>query len=227
MFPRLGAGIFTPTDLGQGAMLTDAAATKAGVDSADPNDPRSRYSVYLLQAAPGASLTELQTQLNRELAGTVPLCPGRFCVVGAQPPGDVVAYGRVHTTGVILIALLALIAAAALVHALVTSTRRRQRDVAVLKMLGFVRRQVAAMACWQGLALTAVALLIGVPVGLILGRWSWFAFADQVGVARTVTIPWLATLAVIPLALIVAVLASVLPAVIARRTRPVTFLQPA
>jgi ABC-type lipoprotein release transport system permease subunit len=227
VFPRLGAGIFTPTDLGQGAMLTDAAARKAGVDAADPSDPRSRYSVYLLQAAPGTSLTELRTQLNGQLAGTVPMCPGRFCVMGPQPPGDVVAYGRVRTTSLVLIALLGLIAAASLVHALVTSARRRQPDIAVLKMLGFERRQVAALACWQGLALTAAALLVGMPIGLILGRWSWIAFADQVGVASSATIPWVAILVIVPLTLALAVVVSVLPAGIARRTRPIAFLRPA
>jgi hypothetical protein len=226
VFPRLGAGIFTPTDVGQGAMLTDAAARKAGVDLAAPNDPRSRYSVYFLQAAPGVSLTTTQHELSHELAGINPLCPSRFCVVGPQPPADVVAYGRVRSTTLALIVLLVVIAAAALAHALLTSARRRQPDVAVLKMLGFRRRQAGAMACWQGLSIAVAALAIGLPVGLIAGRWAWTVFADEVGLAARVDIPWVAVFGAVPLAVLVAIMASVFPALIAARTRPAALLRP-
>jgi hypothetical protein len=226
VFPRLGAGIFTPTDVGQGAMLTDAAARKAGVDNADPSDPRARYSVYFLQSAPGVSLGGVQHQLNQQLDNLVPLCPSRFCVVGPQPPGDVVAYGRVHSTTVALIALLGVIAAAALTHALVTSARRRRPDVAVLKTLGFVARQAAAMACWQGLAMAVAALIVGVPIGIGVGRWAWTIFAEQLGVAPHATIPWGAALVTALAAVIVGLVASALPALIAARTRPSALLRP-
>ena len=144
MFPRLGAGIFTPTDVGLGAALTNAAATEAGVETLDPSDPGSKYSVYFLQAAPGVSLAALQTQLGRQLDGLMGECPGQFCVMGPQRPAEIVAYGRVRSTAVALIALLAIMAAGALAHSLVTSVRRRRHDVAVLKTLGFTRRQLGS-----------------------------------------------------------------------------------
>ncbi len=38
VFPRLGAGSFTPTDLGQGATMTQGALTKLGIDTTDPSN---------------------------------------------------------------------------------------------------------------------------------------------------------------------------------------------
>ncbi len=225
VFPRLGAGIFTPTDVGQGAVLTDVAATKAGVDLADPNDAQARYSVYFLQAAPGVSLTALQAHLGPQLNGLINGCPSQFCVVGAERPGDIVAYGRLRSTTLALVALLGVMAAGALAHSLVTSARRRRRDVAVLKTLGFSNAQVGAMARWQALALAAVALLIGVPLGLIAGRWAWTLFADQIGVAPAASLPLTTVLATVPLALLGSLGIAAIPAAIGRRSRPAALLR--
>ena len=86
---------------------------------------------------------------------------GNACISGPQRPGDIVAYSKVRSTTGVLITLLALMALAALTHSLVTSVRRRRRDFAVLKTLGFTTRQTASTARWQGLALTASALRWG------------------------------------------------------------------
>ena len=72
----------------------------------------------------------------------------------------------------VLAGLLGLAAAAALGHALVTSIRRRRRDLAVLKTLGFVRRQVSATVAWQATTLAVIALVLGVPLGIAAGRWA-------------------------------------------------------
>jgi hypothetical protein len=44
--------------------------------------------------------------------------------------------------------------------------RRRRRDLALLKALGFTRRQISATIAWQATSTVAVGLLIGVPVGI-------------------------------------------------------------
>ena len=60
---------------------------------------------------------------------------------------------------------MALLALLVLVHALVATTRARQRDLAVLRTLGFERRHLSATVAWQA---TAIALL-GVLVGGVFG----------------------------------------------------------
>src|SRR5204863_1345655 len=119
---------FTPTDLGDGAVMTLAAANRLGVDTASPDDPAARDSLYFYRLAPSASGEAVTTRLNHQLAGLIELCPGRACVNGPQVPGDITAYKRVRGTSVTLVVLLALVAFGALAHSLVTSVRRRRRD---------------------------------------------------------------------------------------------------
>ena len=81
-----------------------------------------------------------------------PLLIAAVAVVSAQqqpPPNptfratvDLVNFGRVHSLPAIIAGLMAVVASAMLGHTLVTSVRRRRRDLAILKTLGFQRHQV-------------------------------------------------------------------------------------
>jgi ABC-type lipoprotein release transport system permease subunit len=62
--------------------------------------------------------------------------------------------------------VLALLAVGTLAHVLLTGVQRRRRDLAVLKILGLLRSQLLRVVSWQASALAAVALLVGLPVGL-------------------------------------------------------------
>ena len=84
------------------------------------------------------------------------------------------------TTPAILGAGLALGAVSALALTLVASVRRRRREFALLKTLGFVRRQLAAAVAWQSSIAVAIGVLIGVPVGVLLGRILWDLFAHEI-----------------------------------------------
>lgn len=87
-----------------------------------------------------------------------------------------------------LSALLLFLGAATLLHFLATSVRRRSRDLAVLRTMGFVRRQLSAAIAWQATALAAASVVVGIPLGIAAGRWSWKLVADQLGlVAHPVT----------------------------------------
>ncbi|MGO8886062.1 MAG: FtsX-like permease family protein, partial [Streptosporangiaceae bacterium] len=66
---------------------------------------------------------------------------------------------------------------------------RRRRDFALLKTLGFTRRQLAAAVAWQSSAITAAGLLIGVPLGIAAGRWLWLLFARELSAVPDPTIP--------------------------------------
>jgi ABC-type lipoprotein release transport system permease subunit len=126
---------------------------------------------------------------------------------------------------VALAGLLALMAIGVLAHTLITSIRRRRRDLAILKTLGFERHQLAAAVAWQATALTAVALVIGVPVGVGVGRWTWRIFADQLGVLSVPIVPLLAIALAVPIALFLANLIAALPGRSAARTRAAQVLR--
>ena len=69
-----------------------------------------------------------------------------------------------------LAAFLAVLAALAVVHALVSTVRMRRQDLAVLRTLGFERRQLGSTLVWQATTIGVVGLAVGVPLGLVVGR---------------------------------------------------------
>jgi ABC-type antimicrobial peptide transport system permease subunit len=76
----------------------------------------------------------------------------------------------------------ALLAAGTLIHVVVTSMRRRRRDLAVLKTLGFTRRQLVLTVASTATVSALIGLLVGIPAGLATGRWLWTVRAEDLGV---------------------------------------------
>jgi ABC-type lipoprotein release transport system permease subunit len=124
----------------------------------------------------------------------------------------------------VLLAVLALVAVA---HAVVTAVRRRTSELAVLKVLGFTRGEIRATVAWQATIIGAVGLVLGIPTGIVLGRWVWNLVADGLGVLPAVANPVLAMLVLVPVALLVVNLVAFLPARTASRTRPAVALREA
>jgi ABC-type antimicrobial peptide transport system permease subunit len=121
--------------------------------------------------------------------------------------------------------MLAVSGAATLVHLLVVSVSRRRREMGILKALGFVNRQIVASVAWQATAMVGVGIVVGVPLGIVLGREVWSAFANNLGVVPvSVVDPWL-LVAVVLGALVAANLLAVAPALAARRSKPQQLLR--
>ena len=118
-----------------------------------------------------------------------------------------------------LAAFLGLLGVVVVGHALLSSPRRRRRDLAVLRTLGLVRRQVGATLAVQAAAITAVGLVVGLPIGIAGGRILWGVMATGLSVVRRPIIPP-SVLLITPVALAVAVLMALLPARRAAGIRP-------
>jgi ABC-type lipoprotein release transport system permease subunit len=140
-------------------------------------------------------------------------------------PTDVANLGRVGALPNVLAGLLALLAASALAHLLVTSVRRRRHDLAILESLGFVRRQVSAAVAWQATTVALLALAVGLPLGVALGRWTWSLLADRIGVGAPPVTPGPALLAGVAGTVLVANLVAAWPGRVAARTRPAVALR--
>ena len=102
-----------------------------------------------------------------------------------------------------------------LAHTLVTAIRRRQRDLAILKTLGFVRQQIAVTVASQATTLALLALAIGLPLGVAIGRVAWTVFADRQGLRAPATIDVGQLALLIPATIIAATLIAAIPARIA------------
>jgi hypothetical protein len=146
-------------------------------------------------------------------------------IVPAERPGDVSSLQRIASVPVLLAVLLALMAMGVLAHTLITSIRRRRRDLAVLKTLGFQRLQLAGVVAWQATVLAVAALLVGLPVGVAVGRWTWTVFANQLGILPDPVIPVGSVLVAFPAALVLANLIAALPGRSAARTQAALVLR--
>ena len=90
---------------------------------------------------------------------------------------------------------------------------------ALLKTLGFTRRQLAAAIAWQSSVIAAIGLAIGIPLGIAAGRWLWLLFAGQLSAVPDPVIPVASIAAVAAAALALANLVAAIPGWAAARTR--------
>jgi ABC-type lipoprotein release transport system permease subunit len=131
-------------------------------------------------------------------------------VLPVQRPAEIVNYRSMGTMPAILAGGVAAGAVAALGLALVASVRRRRRDLALLKTLGFTRRQLAATLAWQSTVVAVMGLVVGIPLGIAVGRWLWIAFASELSAVPYPVVPAgevaLAAVAALALANLVAAL---------------------
>jgi putative ABC transport system permease protein len=75
------------------------------------------------------------------------------------------------------------LALAGLAHAIFTIARARRTDIAVLRALGLRPYQRVQVFAFVGLLLTAIGVLVGVPVGLAVHRWLWSTLAEHIGIS--------------------------------------------
>jgi hypothetical protein len=192
--------------LGEGAALTFQALRQIEGDI-----PPWGLQVRI---APGADREAVLARLQREWVDARPVLPAL-----------VADFGGVDELPLAVAALFAAVTAAVLAHTLVTSIRRRRRDLAVLKTLGFDRSQVLATVAWQATTVAAIGLLIGLPIGIGLGRWAWNLFAEDLGVVPEPVTPLWPVLLVVPATILLANLVAALPGRMAARTQPALVLR--
>ena len=216
----VGQAVFGTGGFGPG-LAEGAGMTFTQFQAFFPQDAQTQFFANL---APGTVGADVSARLNPLFA---PLGAPVASVKDAQAAGlypkeaaVVAAFGSAQRIPLALSGLLALAAIGTLVHVLVTSIRRRRRDLAVLKTLGFVRRQVSATVAWQASTLAGIALLIGLPLGVAVGRWAWTIFADAIGVLPVPVVDLPPVLLAIPVTLLLANLIALIPGRLAAATRP-------
>jgi putative ABC transport system permease protein len=214
--------------LGGGALLTmNGAAAVAGIDDPHPIGP-----TVIVDLQPGASPQDFLARVNAAATAegygeNVRVSgPGLPSVPGSPVESvEVAAYRQVVSTPIALAAILAVLAAATVSFALVTSVRRRRRDFGTLQALGFSRAQVRATVAWHAATVALVATVIGVPLGVIAGRIAWLAAARQIGVPESAAVPWTFVVLAPVVALVAANVVAALPARSAAMTAPAEALR--
>ncbi len=198
--PAIGtSGTFHPS-MGVGALFSNAVESPSfirAISSPDPNLNGPNIIVIRLRhgvsvAAGRASLAPVVTRINRALRHDPSSQGDDVALVGAQRPAEIVAYESSGSTPLLLAGGLVVGVVVALGLALASSVRRRRRDLAVLKTLGFTHRQLAAVIAWQATIIAAIGCAVGIPAGIVVGRELWSLFARSIDAVPDPTVPGVA-----------------------------------
>jgi hypothetical protein len=173
-------------------------------------------AIVLMDLKPGVGIEDLRAELEPLLVtpfGEVPLD-------GPEFTADLRGYDAVRGTPVLLAGVLALLGVGVLAQTIAASARRRQRELAVLRCVGFVARDVRSTIRWNALAVVGVCLAVSVPIGLAVGRYLWGSFARDIGLAADPTTPVVAALGVVVATVMGAVALAAIAGRAATRVRP-------
>ena len=212
--PALGIATGFHLEIGTGAVLSDTLIPTSDRGFGDHDGPEAIF----VRLRGGANRKASLQSLRRIAAALYTTGDGAPTVVPVQRPAEIVNYGALGTTPAALGAGLAGGAVIALGLTLIASVRRRRRDLALLKTLGFTRRQLGATVAWQSTIAVAIGTVVGVPIGIVLGRWLWDLFAHQVHVVPASSIPTLSIALIAVGALVLANAVAAVPARQASRT---------
>lgn len=194
--------------LGQAAVVTDAAVRALHYEAP--------VNVFLIRFRANVDRVAALRRLRGDFPGTV---------LSARRPPDIENLQRVDHLPALLAALFALIALLIVGNMLVSSVRRRRRELAVLRTMGFVRRQVSGVVIWQATMVAIVAIVVGIPVGAAAGRAAWKLVTDRLGLAPDAVVPTTLLVLVALVALVAANVIAIVPGLLATRTPPARILR--
>ncbi|HEV3268033.1 MAG TPA: FtsX-like permease family protein [Acidimicrobiales bacterium] len=233
--PSVGTAFSLHPSMGTGAIIynrLEPASMRKFLSSPYPtlNGPavvfvRLRKGVSREKAL--ASLRKIAAVGNRAFAA-VPNGNGagdNVFVTTVQYPAEIENYRSIGSTPAVLALTLALGAVVSLGLTLTASVRRRRRDLALLRTLGFTRRQLMAALAWQASVAAVIGVIVGIPLGAVLGRWLWTSFARTIFAVPEPTVPIVSVLVVALSALILANVVAALPGRSAARTSTAQILR--
>ena len=138
---------------------------------------------------------------------------------GSMPtPTSVRALERVTAAPFLFAAVMALLLIIGCAYAAATSARSRRRDLAILRALGSNGRQARAVVHWQASLVAMTITVIGIPLGLILGRSIISSLTDALGIVPGADNPLVVIATGLVLALVIANALAFIPA--AEHARP-------
>ena len=210
-------------EMGSGALVSYKLIPPA---LRDPfNDPTTGPETIFVDFRPGVNHGAAYRSL---LAMQAPLTNnfnfGVF-VGSVLRPAEIVNYRSMGTTPAVLGGALAAGTAVGLGLTLVASVRRRQRDLAMLRTLGFTGRQLASVIVWQSSVAALLGIVVGVPLGIVLGRTLWTLFAQEIHAVPSPSVPALSIAIIAIGALALANLVASIPGRTAARTSTAILLR--
>ena len=184
-----------------------------------PDDPEGAFRLIAIRFRPGADPGAAQEEVAQAQNGSI------ADIVPVDVPPELANLRNVRAVPRLLATFLAVFAAAAVALVLGASVRRRRRDFATLRALGMTSGGTRAILNMQGTAIAVVGLVVGVPVGVALGRIAWRLVTDRVPLDFVGPLALAAMVVLAVGALVVVNLLAALPGRRAARLRPAEVLR--
>ncbi|MEO6653271.1 MAG: ABC transporter permease [Ilumatobacteraceae bacterium] len=177
-------------------------------------------SQLVVRVVPGLDIGTVAESLDAEYPGSASSAENR-----PFPPAEVANLTNIRAAPLWLAAFVILLGIASLLHVLLATVSRRRSELAVLRSIGLTARQTTACLVVQALTITGLGLIVGIPLGLMIGRAAWFTVAQPIGVDTDAAPPY-ATIGFAALvAVVITVLVAVGPGWSAARQHPAHFLR--
>ncbi|HEY5026052.1 MAG TPA: ABC transporter permease, partial [Acidimicrobiales bacterium] len=219
---RVVSRISFPVLAGISGLGSGAAMTIPGYEDAvcPPGSGQARCQQAVIGTSNGGMLVRFVSGARGSRAISHYVDTYRTLAVLPSTPTSLVNFGEAVNFPLIFGVMLVVFGAATLLHLLVVSVARRRREIGLLKVLGFVNRQVASAVSWQATTLALVGIVVGVPLGVAVGQGVWKAFATNLGVVPVSVVPVGVVVALALGAVVVANVLAIAPALVATRSRP-------
>jgi hypothetical protein len=216
IFPSVHQAGTDMVRLGIGALVTRGAYLAMGGDAA--NDPEFT-TVKLVGGADPAAVIARNAEGFSDVARTktswfTDAKPAELRQLDAAMP---------YLRGGLAVGYLILFAVVA--HALWTRVRGNRRELAVLRALGSTRSQLDAVTAWQAAPFALAAIVIGLPLGIALGRWAFGLFARSLAVVDRATISAATLGTLVGATLLALTVAAFISVVVGRRTLAAVLLR--
>jgi putative ABC transport system permease protein len=146
-------------------------------------------------------------------------------VLQQVPAEDIVNLQSVDRLPVILAGLVSLVGIVTVGNVLRLSVLQRRRELALLKTIGFRRGQVAVTVATQAIMFSAVALVLGLAIGIGLGRLAWSLVTASLGSASPAQLPVSLLALIVPVTLTASLCAAAGPGWSATKVAPATTIR--
>jgi ABC-type lipoprotein release transport system permease subunit len=208
--------------VGSDRLGTGAASTTDGLAllTGSTPDPDSLFLRYRAGADPATVIRALAADLGLPAPDERTLAE-ELSVSEAIP---VLEVRNIDRLPLLLGVLMSLMSLAVLAHVLFSAVAARRGELALLRAIGFDRRQIRRIVAWQAATIALVALVIAVPLGIVVGRGVWLVFAERLGVVPEAIVPF-SLVFLVPSVMAAALLIAVVPGRMAARGRPAAMLR--
>jgi len=198
--------------VGTGGWISHADAVSLGALNGSPET--------LARVRPGTSLRTLASELKKAItfdAGISITTPNR--------PSIIASLDDLNRIPLVLSLVLAGLMGATVAHALASAVWRRRRDLAMLQTVGFTRGQVRQAVFTQATLIGVIGLVVGLPIGVLVGRSIWTVFQSGLGGVAGTVVPWLQLGVVAVVVLVLVNVVGLLPAFRLLRRHPAETLR--